>query len=119
MKLYGKFLFIAIALALFSMPSVTANTGHFYGGFRSVGCSHDGDCDFLQACRQGICIRACETLKCGLNTYCSFDGNHGAACKCILTHKGDPYAGCVKKSDYELSKTPEYSNYGFYPRNNN
>ncbi|KAK0086249.1 hypothetical protein PV325_003500 [Microctonus aethiopoides] len=88
------------------MPSVTANTGHLDGS-----CNHDDDCGLLLACHKGICIGACEVVKCGPNTYCNLDNHHGAVCKCLLTHKGDPYTGCFEKSGFDLSKTPEYSNY--------
>ncbi|KAK0091822.1 hypothetical protein PV326_002656 [Microctonus aethiopoides] len=148
MKFYAIFLFIAIAVALFSMSSGIATKSNynerkiskdflfllknshkreqklhqinvpFLEYFFNVACNHDDDCYSLHTCHQERCINPCEVIKCGPNARCDYGLPHSAVCKCLLTHKGDPYTGCFEITGYDIRNLPRYSNYGYFSRKN-
>ncbi|KAK0091821.1 hypothetical protein PV326_002655 [Microctonus aethiopoides] len=146
MKFYGIFLFIAIAVALFSMSSGMATKSdynerkeefsikHFLFLFKNlhkreqelhqinvpfleyffnVACNHDDDCHAVYTCRQGKCINPCQVIKCGPNASCDYDLRHSAVCRCLLTHRGNPYTGCFERTGFDVRNLPGHPREGY------
>lgn len=100
MKINRIFIFIAIAVFLFTESSAQADQ------HEEDVCLSDEDCPYHETCHERECVDICTVHngvsvinKCGRNAFCYAASDHTAFCRCYSGYSGNPILGCAPNLD--------------------